>query len=131
MPDGDKHDPQQLVAAAPPEAPLVCPECGATVAPAAYEGHLRQAHRLHAFRGQHRSYTETLALLLNLLAETPPDAEAWRILQTLMREEHGARAPTVLAALLGGAADPRGRRPPESRRGCGWRICWPTAPMRA
>ncbi len=101
MPDGDKHDPQSLIAAAPPEVLLVCPECGAPLAAAVYEAHLRQAHRLHFFRGIRRTYTETLAQLLNLLAAPSPDDEAWRVLAVLMRDEHGARAPTVLAALLG------------------------------
>ena len=102
MPDGDKYDPQLLAApAAPPEVLLVCPECGAPLAAAVYEAHLRQAHRLYYFRGARGGYAETVARLLNLLAETTPDADAWRLLAALIREEHGARAPTVLAALLG------------------------------
>ncbi len=101
MPDGDNHGLPSLAPALPPEVLLVCPECGTPLAAAVYEAHLRQAHRLHLFRGARRSYTETLALLLNLLAESPPDAEAWRVLATLMRDEHGARALIVLAALLG------------------------------
>ncbi len=102
MPEGDKHDPQSLTAPAPPaEVLLVCPECGAPLAAGLYEAHLRQAHHLYFFRGARRTYTATLAHLLNLLAETPPDADAWRVLALLMREEHGARAATVLAALLG------------------------------
>ena len=93
MPGSDKQDPQPLAAALPTEAPFVCPVCGARLAPGGYEVHLRQAHRLYLFRGARATYTETLALLLNLLAADPPDAEAWRVLATLMREEHGPRAP--------------------------------------
>ena len=102
MPDGDKHDSQRSAVSAPrPDGLLACPVCGASLTSAGYEAHLRQAHRLHVFRGVRATYTETLTTLLNLLAATPPDAEAWRVLAALMREEHGARAPTVLAALLG------------------------------
>ncbi len=101
MQDGDKHDPQRLARPAPAGKQLVCPECRATVGAAAYETHLRTAHHQHVFRGARRSYTETLALLLNLLTESPPDAEAWAVLAALMRDEHGARAGTVLAALVG------------------------------
>ncbi|HVS38955.1 MAG TPA: hypothetical protein VMS17_25580 [Gemmataceae bacterium] len=101
MPSSDKRVPQVLAAPSTSAAPSTCPVCSARVAPGGYETHLRQAHRLYLFRDARRTYTETLALLLNLLAADPPDAEAWRELLALMREEHGARAPAVLAALLG------------------------------
>jgi uncharacterized C2H2 Zn-finger protein len=102
MPDGDKYGAPPLAAAAhPPEVLLVCPECGVPQAARAYEVHLRQAHRLIFFRGGRRPYNDTLALLLNLLAATPPDPEAWQALSALMREENGLRADMVLAALVG------------------------------
>ncbi len=101
MSDGDKHDLQRLGAAVPADAPLICPECGAAPTAADYESHLREVHRLFLFRGARRPYTETLAHLLNLLTAVPPDADAWEMLTALMRREQGARASTVLAALLG------------------------------
>ena len=97
MPDGDKQDPQGT-----PEALLVCPECAASLTAAAYESHLRQAHRLYFFRGVRRPYKDALALLLNLVAGPEPDAEAWRVLSAIAREDHGPRAAPFLAAMLGG-----------------------------
>ena len=102
MPDGDNLDPRPLAAAAKAaEVLLVCPECGAPQTAPAFESHLRQAHRLHFFRGALRSYNDALTYLLNLLTADPPDAEASRELTGLMREEHGPRADNILAALLG------------------------------
>src|ERR1700682_4572305 len=102
MPDGDKPDLRQIAARAPPEALLVCPECAAPLIASAYEAHLRQAHRLYFFRGVRRPYNDALAVLLNLVAGPAPDAEAWRALSTIAREDHGPRAALFLAAALGG-----------------------------
>jgi hypothetical protein len=89
--------------AAPPQALLLCPECDAAVAAADFETHLRTAHRVYLFRGARRSYNDTLAVLLDLLAAPRPDPGAWRTLAALAREDHGPRADFFLAASLGRA----------------------------
>ncbi len=102
MPDGDKNDPHLLITADAPEALLVCPECAAPLAAGAYEAHLRHTHRLYFFRGVRHSYNDVFISLLNLLAGPKPDAEAWRVLSVIVREDHGPRAARFLAATLGG-----------------------------
>ena len=80
----------------------MCPACATPLAAGAYETHLRQAHRRYFFRGVHRPYNDTLAFLLNLLAGPTSDAEAWRALSVIAREDHGPRAELFLASALGG-----------------------------
>ena len=95
--------PEIHVAAVPPrEALLICPECGELLAAPAYEAHLRKAHRLVFFRGRHFAHADALGLLLNLVAAPTPDPDAWRVLATLARADHGQRADAFLAATLGG-----------------------------
>jgi hypothetical protein len=122
MPDGDKRVSRRPTAlppapdagaaeAVPPEAPFLCPECSAPCA--SIETHLRQAHRVYVFRGTRRSYPETVALLLTLLASARPDPEAWETLSAIAGEDHGGRGDLFLASLLPGALDrlEEGRRP--------------------
>lgn len=104
MPDGDNSHKRLLgsaAAAAAPEALLVCPECRATLAPGAFESHLRQVHRIYQFRGVRRSFNDTFAALLDALVLDRPDAEAWRSLSAIAVEEHGSRGENFLALTLG------------------------------
>ncbi len=104
MPDGDtshKRLTNSAVAAAAPEALLVCPECRATLRAGDLESHLRQVHRIYQFHGVRRSFNDTFAALLDALLLDPPDAEAWRILSAIAVEEHGSRADNFLALTLG------------------------------
>src|SRR5438477_6747945 len=112
MPDGDNQSARQPARAAnplrytvtevePAAAPAVCPECQAVVPGDGLESHLRTAHRVYEFRGERRSYAETLAVLVNALLGANPDPAAWRTLEAIAREEQGARADFFLAATLG------------------------------
>jgi hypothetical protein len=78
---------------------LLCPECRAPTAD--LEAHLRQVHKVYQFRGSTRSHDETIALLLNAVLSPRPDAEAWKTLSAMAREDHGARADVFLATLVG------------------------------
>ncbi|HZY84359.1 MAG TPA: hypothetical protein VFE78_05985, partial [Gemmataceae bacterium] len=114
MPDGDNQSPRPPAKVARPlryrvteiepateGAPAICPECQAVVPADALESHLRTVHRIYEFRGVRRTYNETLAVLLNALIGARPDPVAWRTLDAIAREEHGARADFFLAATLG------------------------------
>src|SRR5437763_16746963 len=79
-------------------SPQMCPECGEDVGSVALETHLRQRHHLYQFRGQRRSFNDTLAFLLQTLCTTPGDPEAWQLLASFVREHHGTRAVLLLAA---------------------------------
>jgi hypothetical protein len=103
MLDGDKSQsrlPDPVVAAVPPEALLVCPECSTSLLPSAFETHLRQAHRVHQFRGVRRSFNDTFAALLDALVAEPPDAEAWDTLAAIAAEDYGPRGDSFLAGTL-------------------------------
>ncbi|HMF13240.1 MAG TPA: hypothetical protein VKE94_13075, partial [Gemmataceae bacterium] len=104
MLDGDKSQsrlPEPVVAAVPPEALLVCPECLTSLRPTAFETHLRQVHRIYQFRGVRRSFNDTFAALLDALVAERSDADAWRTLEAIARENHGPRAEAFLASALG------------------------------
>ncbi|HEY7424105.1 MAG TPA: hypothetical protein VH682_07705 [Gemmataceae bacterium] len=104
MLDGDKSQsrlPGSTVAAGPPEALLVCPECLTSLRPAAFETHLRQVHRVYQFRGVRRSFNDTFAALLDALVAEPPDAEAWHTLAAIAAEDYGPRGDAFLAGTLG------------------------------
>jgi hypothetical protein len=105
MPDGDKSQPRPAAVAAmptvPPEALLVCPECRRSFSPAAFETHLRQAHRIFQFRGVRRSFNDTFAALLDALVGERVDYEAWRTLVAIAVEQNGARSDYFLATTLG------------------------------
>lgn len=94
----------------PDEPALLCPECSAPVEH--LEAHLRQAHKIYELRGARRSYDATVAVLLSSLLSSRHDPEAWDVLASLAREDHGDRAERFLASLLGGAL---GRLPQERR----------------
>jgi hypothetical protein len=79
-------------------SPQVCPECGEEVGGLPLETHLRQRHHLYQFRGQRRSFNDTLAFLLQTLCTPPADPEAWQLLESIVREYHGPRAEHFLAA---------------------------------
>ncbi|HWG42995.1 MAG TPA: hypothetical protein VN688_09430 [Gemmataceae bacterium] len=103
MPDGDKsqsHLPGPALAAIPPEALLVCPECRLPLPSATFETHLRQVHRIYQFRGVRRSFNDTFAALLDAFVIVPPDAEAWRTLAAIASENQGPRAEVFLATTL-------------------------------
>ncbi len=103
MSDGDKLQlrlPGPALAAGPPEALLVCPECRATFPPAAFETHLRQVHRIYQFRGVRRSFNDTFAALLEALLADQPDVEAWHTLTAIATENQGTRADVFLATTL-------------------------------
>jgi hypothetical protein len=116
MPDGDKSQPRPAAAAAAPAVPaealLVCPECRRSFRPAAFETHLRQAHRIFQFRGVRRSFNDTFATLLDALVGERVDSEAWRTLAAIAVEQNGARADFFLATTLGQVLT---RVPPERR----------------
>ena len=115
MADGDRSQLRPAGAAAPavpPEALVVCPECRRSLPPAAFEAHLRQAHRIYQFRGVRRSFNDTFATLLDALIGVRPDAEAWRTLAAIAVENQGARADFFLATTLGQLLQ---RVPPERR----------------
>lgn len=104
MADGDKSQPRlsgPAVAAVPPEALLVCPECRISFSPSVFETHLRQVHRIYQFRGVRRSFNDTFAALLDALLAERSDADAWRTLTALAQEDYGARADAFLAGTLG------------------------------
>ena len=104
MLDGDKSQsrlPEPVVAAVPPEALLVCPECLTSLRPTAFETHLRQVHRIYQFRGVRRSFNDTFAALLDALVAEPPDAEAWHTLAAIAEEDYGPRGDSFLAGTLG------------------------------
>jgi hypothetical protein len=110
MPDGAKSDvrlPEPRPGGGEPPAPALgrgtCPECGAEVAPAGLEAHLRQAHRPDPFRGAGRTPSATVAALLAALAAPHPDPKAWRTLSDIALQEQGAHAGPFLAELLGQA----------------------------
>ncbi len=84
------------------ERPVICTECGAQVAQADHDAHLRRDHHIYEFRGVRRSLPETLALLLDAVCGGSPDYEAWAILEGVAREEYEGRADSELAAQLGG-----------------------------
>src|SRR3954454_5787977 len=73
-------------------------ECGEEIGSLALETHLRQRHHLYQFRGQRRSFNDTLAFLLQTLCTPPADPEAWQLLESIVREYHGPRAEHFLAA---------------------------------
>ncbi len=103
MPDGDKSQsrlPGPMLAAVPPEALLVCPECRASLPSSTFESHLRQAHHLYHFRGVRRSFNDTFAALLDALIADHSDAEAWRTLADIAVEQHGPRADLFLATTI-------------------------------
>jgi hypothetical protein len=104
MPDGDANPLRYRVTEVEPAAdaaPAICPECQRVVPADTLDSHLRTAHRVYQFRGARRSYNETLVVLLNALLGARPDPVAWRTLDAIAREEHGARADFFLAATLG------------------------------
>src|SRR5262245_9555982 len=78
--------------------PQACPECGEDVGDVPLETHLRRRHHVYLFRGQRRSFNDTLAFLLQAVCTPPADAEAWRLLESIVREHHGPRADHFLAA---------------------------------
>ncbi len=102
MPDGESP------AVQPPEALAVCPICSLAVPPAVYESHLRQVHRLYAYRGVRRLLADTVDAMLEDLLATPPFAVAWPALVRLAHEEKGPEAGPFLARTL---ADALARRP--------------------
>ncbi|MBI1918567.1 MAG: hypothetical protein HYS12_28065 [Planctomycetes bacterium] len=79
-------------------SPQMCPECGEDVGSVPLETHLRQRHHLYQFRGQLRSFNDTLAFLLQTLCTPPADPQAWQLLESIVREHHGARAEHFLSA---------------------------------
>src|SRR5437016_5596065 len=93
--------------------PQLCPECGEGVGADGLEAHLRRRHHVYQFRGQRRSFNDTIAALLQALCAPPGDAEAWRLLESVAREQYGPRADHFLSASLTAAlsrveADRRG-----------------------
>ena len=94
------------------------------MAAGAYEAHLRQIHRLYFFRGVRHSYNDVFILLLNLLTGPKPDAEAWRALSVVAREDHGPAPPVSSpprSAACWPASTTTGATPPSRR----WPTCWP------
>jgi hypothetical protein len=86
-------------------APLLarCPVCGTPLPPDHLADHLRQAHRLYPFRGEHRPLNETLVALMLALCRPRPDLEVWPALEAIARAEYGGRADAFLAASVGQA----------------------------
>src|SRR5262245_56746673 len=80
------------------DSPAVCPECGQDVGDVPLETHLRQRHHIYQFRGQRRSFNDTLAFLLQTVCTPPADAEAWRLLEAIGRESYGPRADNFATA---------------------------------
>jgi hypothetical protein len=78
-----------------------CPLCELVLPASELEHHVRATHRSYTYRGQRRSFNDTLALVLADLSSPQADAEAWQALERLAVEEHGARAPVFLASTLG------------------------------
>lgn len=104
MPDGDNSHKRlhgSAVAAALPEALLVCPECQSPIRPSNFEAHLRQVHQVYQFHGVRRSFNDTFAALLDALVLELPDPEAWRNLSAIAVENHRSRADNFLAMTLG------------------------------
>ena len=80
--------------------PLVCPECGAALGADPLETHLRRRHHIYQFRGQRRSFNDTVAALLQAVCTPPADREAYSMLEAIAREQHGPRADHFLAAAV-------------------------------
>jgi hypothetical protein len=80
--------------------PQACPECGAPLGAEPLETHLRQRHRIYQFRGQRRSFNDTIATLLRAVCSPPADREAWLMLESIAREQHGPRADNFLATAV-------------------------------
>jgi hypothetical protein len=80
--------------------PQACPECGAPLGAESLETHLRQRHRIYQFRGQRRSFNDTIATLLRAVCAPPADREAWLMLEAIAREQHGPRADNFLATAV-------------------------------
>jgi hypothetical protein len=102
MPDRSPLPPQPrgVAAPTPPESLVVCPECGAAVAPRLFESHLRRAHQVYQFRGERRSLGDTLDALLGNLLAPRPDADAWHTLAEIAQDLQGEWAPAFLTTLL-------------------------------
>src|SRR6266852_3579177 len=77
----------------------VCPECGEQLA-GGLETHLRHKHQIYQFRGQRRSFNDTVVALLYAVCAPPADREAWQMLEAIAREQHGNRADHFLAAAV-------------------------------
>ena len=77
-----------------------CPECGEQLVTNTLETHLRHKHQVYQFRGQRRSFNDTVVFLLYALCTPPADREAWQTLEAIIREQHGIRADHFLAAAV-------------------------------
>ncbi|MCI0463149.1 MAG: hypothetical protein L0Z62_39890, partial [Gemmataceae bacterium] len=82
------------------ERPVECSECGQRIPQGEYDAHLRRAHHVYEYRGQRRSFEETVGVLLEALTGASPDYESWAALERATRDEHGEQADTVLAGWL-------------------------------
>jgi hypothetical protein len=85
------------------ERPVACPECWESVPGHQLDAHLQQAHQIYAFRGARRKFKEALGMVLAAVCSAEPDVDAWRMLQGMARDAHGAHAETFLAQWLGEA----------------------------
>src|SRR5262245_27272883 len=84
---------------AQPKQELSCPVCGDRVSSGQIETHLRQRHQIYQFRGERRSPNDTINHLLSLILRAP-DREAWQVLQSIAREQHGNSADRFLSASI-------------------------------
>jgi hypothetical protein len=81
----------------------ICPECGERTGTVSLETHLRQNHHIYLFRSVRYSYNDALAILLKAVCSPVGDTEAWQLLETMAREQHGTRAEVFLASMLSAA----------------------------
>lgn len=96
-----------------PQALIICPLCGLSVAPGDYDHHLRADHRVVHYRGARRELADALEAIRADLTGDAPQPEAWQTLVRLAREEHGQGGPDWLAGWLTTAL----RRVPEGKLG--------------
>lgn len=55
---------------------------------------------MYQFRGQQRSYNDTVALLLDLVCGAKPDPEAWQTLSAIAHEQRGPRADQFISTTV-------------------------------
>src|SRR5262249_18752621 len=70
----------------------LCPECAVAISQDELEDHLRRVHHIYQFRGIRRPLGETSATLFAAVCNSKPDPEAWQAIESLARDEHGAKA---------------------------------------